>query len=314
VVLMELVDSIGGQICRTLRQEIQAVTGQQWTYANLKARNDPADKEAYGFLWQTQNVNFAITDNASHVGNIMLSSLEFPASGSWADTGGRHAAVAVFRTTDTQHNFAVGVYHAPTDPNQSPKGVKQLSRTPELYSVNREGTQEDVTWRLIGADFNLNVMDTSFDYLTDRLPDNPPPAQDGEGAGMLPVLTRNDPDMYTHYLKKPPWQWPPETFWPTAEVAYRNAQLDNIFYSESQNLPAQGGVVDVVTQIMNFASPLRVIAQQFALVDQNGNDTFPLAEDIPGDLTRDLDHIYYAYLFYSKAISDHLPLIMIDTI
>lgn len=301
LVLMELMTSVSYQICFNVCEAIQMVTGNPWTFKAISARPQ-GDREAYGIFWQT-NANFTLTNNATGAPNLNLSSLQFP--NNFSASHGRRAAIANFKTTDTNTNFAVSVYHAPPN-NNAVLGFEALAKSPEIYFVNNAGTVENVPHRLLGGDYNQDINTVAdYEWLTDPVPAPPPPTVLGQGAGSQPV-THARTDLMT--LNQGIATWGPfPGGWSPNSNDYLHLQLDNIFVSSA--IGPGSGMIDVMQLIMNPFNPLRVIAQTFFLADAFGNPAFPNAGLLPPPLNVNLNHACCAWLLYRYAISDHYPLI-----
>ncbi len=231
---------------------------------------------------------------------------------------GRRAAVATFRTADTGVNFTVSVYHAPPGANQARQGLEPLARTGVLYSVSNDGVQQSVTGRLLAGDYNLNYDPGNpypeFSWLTQAPPPppQPPPAGGQNGAGTAPIINSTAAARYTHYItvEEAVRRWGQDANrWSQNPVAYRDTQIDNIFFcSPNPAHRAVGQVVDLVDDIKTVTGELglRQIAQRFHLFD-NGLSAFPNADYIATPLDFSLTFAQNAWLLYRYAISDHLP-------
>ncbi|MEI9918533.1 MAG: hypothetical protein WDO14_07000 [Bacteroidota bacterium] len=222
-----------------------------------------------------------------------MSTLQFP--NNFSGTHGRRAALAAFRTTDTNQNFTVSVYHAP--PNQQAiLGLERLAQSPMLYSVNNGGVAQPVGRRILGGDYNLNVnVEPGYSWLT-----NPVPA----GAGTVAVT-----NAMTHLgnMADAVRQWGTNPAnWGNNSGDYRDLQLDNIF--SSPVAAAGSGVVDLVADVMNAASPVRAIAQTFVVTNPlNNMPAFPNSWSIQLPLNVNLNWAGYAWMLVRYGISDHLP-------
>jgi hypothetical protein len=315
LVIQELMTSVAHQICFSVAQQLGTYTGHAWQYRDVVTRV-AGDRESYGVFWRTDR-NFGITQDGNAAENLVLSDNQFP--NGFSPWNGRRPVIGVFRTTDTATNFAISSYHAPPRGNQAAQGVEPLATTTMLYSVDRNNHNENVDGRILAGDYNLGVTDDEFDWLTDPLPALPPPNAAGEGAGTTPIVPTdgNGPD-YTHYARRggAVRVWGPNMAnWSANPVLYRDYQLDNSYYATPAMIPgAAGGVVDLVAEIMLPASPLRQIAQTFALTDGHGNRAFPLADTIPAPLNVNLSTAPCAWLLYRYGVSDHLPVLNVVTI
>jgi len=300
VVLMELMSSVAQQICYSVCEAIANATGNPWMYVQLQARPG-GDRESYGMLWQT-NANFAVLNNGAGQMNVGLSPLDFPCN--FSDREGRRAALATFRTTDTNNNFTVSVYHAP--PNaRAIRGLEVLAKTPGLYTVDNAGAAQAVGMRLLGADYNLDVnIQPEYSWLTDPVPAAPPPAAAGQGAGTAPITAA---DTTLMNMSNAVARWGNDlAAWSNVATDYRALQLDNIFWAAAPG--AVGGPVDLVAMIMNPASPVRVIAQSFVTLDAvTQGPAFPFAFSLPPPLNVNLSLGCCAWMLARYGVSDHLP-------
>ena len=307
VVLMELTSSVCEQICYSVNEAIQRQTGNNWTYRAIPCR-PTGDREAYGIFWQT-DTNFAVINDAHNVNNVGLSSLQFP--NNFSAINGRRAAIANFRTTDTNVNFAVSVYHAP--PNiRAIQGLEALAKSPRIYFVDNAGVVQNVPTRLLGGDYNLDITTVAnYDWLEDPVPAPPPPTVVGEGAGTEPI-TLDETEVIT--LTSGVNRWGPfPAGWSGNAYDYLHLRLDNIFVSS--NVVSNGRILDMVELIMNPADSIRAIVQNFHLTyPGTANPAFPNAGILPPPLNVNLSHASCAWLLYRYAISDHYPLLAITTI
>jgi hypothetical protein len=314
LVLQELISNVSGPICFSITEHLRAITAAPWEFLPITARPQ-GDREAYGFIWRG-NANFAITHNGNGESNLDLSENQFP--NSFSTWNGRKPAIATFRTTDTNVNFAVSAYHAPPQSHKAPLGIRPLAQSVGLYGVDNGGLQQGVDGRFLAGDYNLPVTDARFAWFTSPLPPVPPPTGAGQGAGTTPILPNEVEAMYTHYAKREDavefWgnimaNWSPDP------VLYRDYQLDNTFYASPNAAPAPAGqVVDLVAAITTPGSALRAIAQTFNLTKADGTAAFPNAARIPLPLNVNLNSTPCAWLLYRYAISDHLPVFTAVTI
>jgi hypothetical protein len=307
VVLQELISAVAYQVCWSIASEIHQLTGNTWAVHSIEARPG-GDRESYGILWQTGGApNFVITSDGAGQQNIALSPLQFP--NGFSPVNGRRPAIATFRTTDTGVNFAVYDWHSV--PGNPVPGLEQSARTPDLYTVNNAGAVQPVTGRVLAGDYNMWVTQPEFTWLTNPVPAPPPPVLAGQGAGTTPILPANVQAQYTHLSKiaNAIAAWGPVLAgWSANSVEYRDCQLDNSYYASPNGAPAPGGgVVDLVAEIANPASPLRAIAQTFVLTNPDGSAAFPNAPVVPLPLNVNLNTTACAFLLYRYGISDHLP-------
>lgn len=307
VVFQELISTVAYQICWSVANEITNLTGNAWNFAWIAARPG-GDRESYGILWQTGGApNFVMTNDGAGQQNVSLSPLQFP--NGFSMINGRRPAIATFRTTDTNVNFAIYDWHSV--PGNPVPGLEASAKTPALYTVNNAGAVQAVTGRVLAGDYNMWVTQPEFVWLTNPVPAPPPPVAFGQGAGTTPILPANVQAQYTHLGKIADAiaVWGPALAgWSGNSVDYRDYQLDNSYYASPNGAPAPGGgVVDMLAQIANPASPLRAIAQTFVLTYPNGNPAFPNAAVIPMPLNVNLSTMACAFLLYRYGISDHLP-------
>jgi hypothetical protein len=311
-VAMELSSSVAEQICYNIAEAADNATGYTWNYAVVEARPN-GDRESYGVLFRVDNAaNFALLTDGNGDNNIELSTVDFP--NNFSDTNGRRACLATFRTTDTNTNFTVSVYHAP--PNaRAIQGLEALAKTPGLYSVDNGGNVQNVPGRLLGGDYNLDVnVQPEYSWLTNAVPANPPPTQAGEGAGCVAITTAK-----THLgaMKEAIATWGTVLAnWPANPLLYRDEQYDNIFYDSPSMAPNPGGgVFDMIAEIMNVHSAIRGIAQQFTTLNPTTNNpAFPFAFSIPTPLNVNLSLAPCAWMLYRYGVSDHYPIVLTITL
>ncbi len=311
VVLMELMSSVAVNIAGSIALGLGQLGAIPWSWYVTQARPG-ADRESYAVLWRNGGVNFAPIAGAEG-----LAANEFP--NNFSATHGRRAAYKTFRTTDTNNNFAVAVYHAPPN-NQAVMGVESLSQMTAAYTVNNGGAVQNVPSRMLAGDYNMDAVSDAayFQPLTNPLPAPPavppPNLATGQGAGCTPgnpggaiatstlLGTLNDAlQSYGGNVNA----------WPAASTAYRrnNFAIDNIYQAAS----AFNGfsVIDVPSLIRNPppGSPIRNIANAFVLRRANGTDAFPHANTFPPPMNVALNSMGWAFLLYRYAISDHLPIL-----
>lgn len=305
VVVMELMSSVAAQIAFTINESIATVTGNPWRYVVLPAR--PAgDRESYAVLWQNNAAaNFTITQNGTGADNVALSTVDFP--NNFSGSNGRRAALATFRTTDTGNEFAVSVYHAP--PNaRAIQGLQALAMTPGLYIADNGGVMVNVPGRMLAGDYNLDVnTQPEYSWLTNPEPAVPPPTGAGQGAGTTAITNANSHLMNMNAAVA---TWGTILAnWSGNPVAYRDDQYDNIFYASPAMAPAPaGGVIDLVAELMNAASPVRAVANTFVTLNPaNQNPAFPFAFNVPLPLNVNLNVAAVAWMLARYGVSDHLP-------
>ena len=309
-VVIELMSSVAEQVCFSLAQAANAATGHPWAYGTLQCRTN-GNRKSYGVLWRT-NDNFAITADGAGNNNVALSTLEFPSN--FSRRKGRKAALATFRTTDTNTNFVVSAYHAPPSA-RAIWGLEALAETPALYTVDNAGVGQNVPARLLAGDYNLDVnVQPEYSWLTDPVPLVPPPMAPGQGAGTVAITNAR-----THLANMPEAvnRWGDILAnWSMVPADYRDAQYDNIFYLSPAALPNPvGGVVDLIADVMNPASAVRAIAQQFTTLNAaNGWPAFPYAFSVPTPLNVNLNFAACAWMLMRFGVSDHLPVMLTITI
>lgn len=308
VVLMELAASTAVEVCQTLCDDLSSITNQSvWDYECI-ASMVGGGGEAYGFIWRT-GMNFGIINGSDGQPYVRLSDQGFPDN--YAQLFGRRAATAGFRATDTNVTFAVTVYHAPPGNGYTTvayAGLEALAKTSDLYHLNMIGQMGDVRGRMLGADFNLDVnRELNFAWLTDPVPNNPPPTQAGQGAGM-----RNIADTATHLISMGTVEsrWGDNYMdWGTDPDDYVELPIDNVFYRSPGAPNRAGGVVNLLQEVMTPQTPLRLIAEIF-LTRFLGQPAFPNSNLLPASLTQDdLDDARAAWLLLNYAVSDHFPVV-----
>lgn len=310
VALMELNSGVAQQIATTIALDLQAATGQSWgTYVTM-TRPD-VDVESYALLWCTEaGMNFQAIPGAAG-----LSGLEFP--NNFSATHGRRAAYAVFHTTDTLQNFAVGIYHAPPN-DQAVLGVQQLASTAQLYSVNAVG---DVDHRLLCGDYNMDAHNDAeyFEPLTAPVPPVPPPVPGNYGSGCGAAIVGGALDQSTILgtIDEAIHAWGPYIAgWAQNSIGYRRPDkaIDNVYC----RVAALNGAnpIDCIGLIRHppGGSLLRAIANSFVLTYVDGTPAFPNAQNFPPAMNLALNNMGYAFLLYRYAISDHLPVLVDVTI
>ncbi|MCR9255491.1 MAG: hypothetical protein NXI16_05285 [Alphaproteobacteria bacterium] len=303
--LMELSSSTAEAVCYSVCEALAEYTEEDWRYYVVQARPQ-GDRESYGIIYRTGGAFAPVLDGHNNL-NAGLSTVEFPCN--WFNSNGRRAAVMGFRTTDTNNNFAVSVYHAP--PNTFARnGLQSLAMTPEIYAVDNAGANQAVYERLLCGDYNLDVNSETgpYQWLTDAAENPPaPPADDQHGAGTT-AMTTDDTHIVSLQDGRRKWGDNSDT-WPTDAASYLNLQLDNIFYASTINPDnAAGTVIDLVAKVMDSDSLVRGIVQNFDLVDGDGNRAFPNADCFPDPLNQCLDEAIWAWLIVRYGISDHYPL------
>jgi hypothetical protein len=314
VVLMELNSGVAKQIATTLELDLEAATGQSWDNSVTMTR-PTGDVESYAMLWRTEPaMSFQPIPGAAN-----LSPLEFP--NNFSATHGRRAAYAVFHTTDTAQNFALGIYHAPPN-DQAVLGVQQLASTAQLYGINGA---RNVDRRLLCGDYNMDAVNDAqhFAPLTalptaPPLPPAPPPLAAGVGSGCLPAIAGGALDQSTILGKIADalQAWGPYVaHWAANSTGYRRANMaiDNVYYRAALN---SANVIDCIDLIRNPrpGSQLRAIANSFVLACADGSPAFPNAQNFPPAMNLALNYMGYAFLLYRYAISDHLPVLVDVTI
>jgi hypothetical protein len=305
VVLMELMNSVAGQICKSLTENLYVRTNSKWLYATHEAKT--GDKEAYGILWRDKQ-GFGIINDAKGQPYIRLSEQQFPDN--WALLNGRRAVMAGFRTLDTGVTFTVSGYHAPPpkDANSTYAwaGIEALAKSADLYHLDVAGQLGVVQGRMLAGDFNLDVnRDSSFRWLTDPLPAVPPPSRQGTGAGTEPITTSKTHLISMEEVKR---RWGPNIKdWGVDTSYYVELPIDNIFYGSPVSPPGgTGGVIKLMDYVMAPDQPLRHLAQQFKIYDFI-NPAFPNSNLLPTPLSDTLSDPRVAWLLLRYAVSDHLP-------
>ncbi|HEY4240333.1 MAG TPA: hypothetical protein VGM88_10970 [Kofleriaceae bacterium] len=270
ITVMEIMSTVNEQVSFSISD---AIGERGWNRHTLQARAN-GNRESYALFW-ADGANVELLDYA-------LAEEEFP--NNFSPRKGRKAAVAVFRATDTNTQFAVSTYHAP--PNaRAVTGLQQLARVPWLYAYGGA----PVPARMLAGDFNLDGVIARDDYrpLTDAPPD---------GAGCVPITSRST-------LLVDGFAGEVDT-WPTVpwDYARDDAGLDNIFYVPSIEKRATGGAMNVLEDLGDRGQVYTALGQ-FAPVFPHGdrfggaNTTAPLMSQ----------HLGYGFLAYRYAVSDHLP-------
>lgn len=308
VVLMELAGSTAGQVCQALCDDLYSITNQSAWEFDCIASMTGGGGEAYGFLWRT-GMNFGIINGSDGYPYVRRSDQGFPDN--YAQLFGRRAATAGFRATDTNVTFAVSVYHAPPGNGYTTvayAGLEALAKTSDLYHLNMIGQMGDVRGRMLGADFNLDVnRELDFAWLTDPVPNNPPPARAGQGAGMTNIA-----DTATHLISMGTvkYRWGDNIRdWGTDPEDYVELPIDNVFYRSPGAANRTGGVVNLLQEVMTPQTPLRLVAEIF-LTRYFAQAAFPNSNLLPAVLTQGvLNDVRAAWLLLNYAISDHFPVI-----
>jgi hypothetical protein len=307
-VLIELSLSTADEVCQTLCADLSSITGgATWEYATISSMIGGGG-EAYGFLWRT-GMNFGIINGRDGQPYVRLSDQQFPDNR--GQLFGRRAAIAAFRATDTNVTFVVSAYHAPPGDQYGTyayAGLEALAKTEGLYQLDMAGQMGQVTGRMLGADFNLDVNnELDYSWLTDDVPRNPPPARRGQGAGMTNIT-----DARTHLISMQTGKsrWGDNiSYWGTDENDYIELPIDNVFYRSPRAPNRAGGVIDLLQQVMTPQTPLRIIAELF-LTRNFGQPTFPNSHLLPASLTQGiLNDVRGAWLLLNYAISDHFPVV-----
>jgi hypothetical protein len=171
----------------------------------------------------------------------------------------------------------------------------------------------NVPARLLAGDYNLDVNVDDFSWLTNNVPAIPPPGP-GQGAGCA-AATNGNTGLISYAEAVRAWH-APINGWSANRAAYlRNLAIDTIFWaSPAPGGPWPGTVVDVLGEMMAPGTPIRIAAENFALVAAGGGQAFPHAAQIPGPLNVNLNSASCAYLLYRYAVSDHLPVLLTITI